>query len=118
MVQGRGRVGEDPAGAVPAMSEPTSAAPPPPTDYPDAQRLETVTVSVGFDDLLDVTLGLNHPHLDTLIVVTSHADKATHAVCRKHGAVCVQTDLFTKNGRTFNKGAAINAGFGYFQYSG
>jgi glycosyltransferase involved in cell wall biosynthesis len=30
----------------------------------------------------------------------------------------VQSDLFFKNGRNFNKGAAINAGFDYFQYHG
>ncbi len=94
-----------------------------PTGQPGAQateslRLEAVTVSVGFDDMLDITIPLNHPHLDTLIVVTSHADRATQAVARKHGAICVQTDLFTKNGRTFNKGAAINAGFSRFQYHG
>ena len=84
----------------------------------ESLRLEAVTVCVGFDDLLDVTLGLNHPHLDTLIVVTSHADRATQAVARKHGAICAQTDLFGKNGRPFNKGAAINAGFSRFQYHG
>jgi hypothetical protein len=28
----------------------------------------------------------------------------------KHGAITVQTDLFKKNGRNFNKGAAINEG--------
>ncbi len=81
-------------------------------------RLEAVTVSVGFDDLLDVTIGLNHPHLDTLIVVTSHDDRKTQAVAAKHGAICVQTDLFKKNGRNFNKGAAINSGFARFQYNG
>jgi hypothetical protein len=81
-------------------------------------RLEAVTVSVGFDDMLDVTLQMNHPHLDTMIVVTAHHDKKTHQVCAKHGAMCVHTDLFSKNGRRFNKGAAINAGFGYFQYLG
>ncbi len=84
----------------------------------DSLRLEAVTVCVGFDDLLDITLGLNHPHLDTMIVVTSHADHRTQAVARKHGAICVQTDLFKKNGRNFNKGAAINAGFNRFQYHG
>jgi hypothetical protein len=93
--------------------------PPPPTIPPNENlRLEGVTVSVGFDDLLDITLGLNHPHFDTMIVVTSHQDHKTAAVARKHGAVCVQTDLFQKNGRAFNKGAAINAGFSYFQYHG
>lgn len=81
-------------------------------------RLEAVTVSVGFDDLLDVTLALNHPHLDTMIVVTSHDDRHTQNVARKHGAICVQTDLLKKNGRNFNKGAAINAGFNHFQYHG
>lgn len=84
----------------------------------ESQRLEAVTVSVGFDDLLDHTLSLNHPHLDTLIVVTSHEDRATQAVARKHGATCVNTDLVKKNGRKFNKGAAINAGFNYFQFHG
>lgn len=85
---------------------------------PESLRLEAVTACVGFDDLLDVTLTLNHPHLDTMIVVTSHDDHRTHAVVRKHGAICVQTDLFRKNGRTFNKGAALNSGFGRFQYQG
>ncbi len=84
----------------------------------DSLRLEAVTTCVGFDDFLDVTLALNHPHFDTIIVVTSHDDKRTQAVARKHGAVCVQTDLFKKNGRNFNKGAAINAGFNRFQYHG
>ena len=85
---------------------------------PESLRLEAVTVCVGFDDFLDVTLGLNHPHLDTMIVVTSHDDQRTHRVARKHGAICVQTDLFKKNGRSFNKGAAINAGLSRFQYHG
>ncbi len=84
----------------------------------ESLRLEAVTVCVGFDDMLDLTLPLNHPHLDTMIVVTSHEDRATQQVAKKHGAICVQTDLFTKNGRHFNKGAAINAGFGRFQYHG
>jgi hypothetical protein len=84
----------------------------------ESLRLEAVTTSVGFDDFLDATLELNHPHLDTMIVVTTHNDHKTQAVARKHGAICVQTDLFSKNGRALNKGAAINAGFGHFQYHG
>jgi hypothetical protein len=102
------------------MNQPsyTSLAAAPAPHLLESLRLEAVTCCVGFDDLLDVTLALNHPHLDTLIVVTSHADLATQAVARKHGAICVQTDLFAKNGRNFNKGAAINAGFSRFQYHG
>jgi hypothetical protein len=84
----------------------------------EALRLEYVTTCVGFDDLLDHTLGINHPHMDTAIVVTSHEDRATQKVAAKHGAICVPTDLFQKNGRRMNKGAAINAGFNRFQYHG
>lgn len=84
----------------------------------DSLRLEVVTTCVGFDDLLDFTISFNHQHFDTYIVVTSHDDKKTKAVCHKHNCICVQTDLFKKNGRNFNKGAAINAGFGHFQYWG
>ena len=95
----------------------TYSSPSAPSDA-EALRLEAVITCVGFDDLLDITLGLNHPHLDTAIVVTTHADRGTHAVAKKHGAICVQTDLFQKNGRQLNKGAAINAGFDRFQYHG
>jgi hypothetical protein len=84
----------------------------------EARRIEAVTTCVGFDDLLDLTLGLNHPQVDHFIVVTSHEDRKTEKVCHKHSATCVKTDLFRKNGRSFNKGAAINAGFDYFQYHG
>jgi hypothetical protein len=84
----------------------------------ESLRLEAVTACVGFDDLLDVTLPLNHPQVDTFIVVTSHDDRATQQVAKKHGAICVQADLFKKNGRHFNKGAALNAGMGRFQYHG
>jgi hypothetical protein len=84
----------------------------------DRLRLEAVITSVGFDDLLDLTLTRNHPHLDTAIVVTTHDDRKTQAVAHKHGAICVQTDLFGKNGRVFNKGAAINAGMDRFQFHG
>ena len=84
----------------------------------ESLRLEAVTTCVGFDDILDVTLSENHPQVDHLIVVTSHDDTKTQQVCQKHGATCVQTDLFKKDGRNFNKGAAINAGFNYFKYYG
>jgi hypothetical protein len=43
----------------------------------EALRLEYVTTCVGFDDLLDHTLAINHPHGDTALVVTSPEDRAT-----------------------------------------
>jgi len=84
----------------------------------ESTRLEMVYTSVGFDDLLDITLPLNRGQGDTQIVVTSHEDKATQLVARKHGAVLVVTDRFGFRGRKFNKGAAINTGFARFQYHG
>lgn len=84
----------------------------------DALRLEGVIVCVGFDDLLEMTINENNAHFDTLIVVTNHHDKRTQSIARNNGCIVVETDLFTKNGRNFNKGAAINAGFGRFQYHG
>jgi hypothetical protein len=84
----------------------------------ESLRLEAVVTSVGFDDMLDETLGHNMAHVDTMIVVTSHEDWRTQQVASKHGAIVVPTDLFKKNGRNFNKGAAINAGFNFFQYHG
>jgi hypothetical protein len=84
----------------------------------EARCLEGVTVSVGFDDMLDLTLGLNHPHFDSLTVVTSHEDVRTQRVCKKHSVNCVKSDLFRKNGRRFNKGAALNAAMDHFQFNG
>ncbi len=91
---------------------------PNPPENCEELRLECVTTCVGFDDMLEVTLALNMPQVDNMIVVTSHDDWKTKAIATKYGAMCVPTDLFKKNGRTFNKGAAINAGFSYFQYQG
>jgi hypothetical protein len=90
-----------------------------PTEFDrDATRLEIITVSIGYDDYLAEFLAENHSECDHIIVVTSFEDRATQAVCRRHGATCVPTDLHHKGGRPFNKGCAINAGFGYFQCDG
>jgi|SRR5882724_5088879 len=84
----------------------------------DKEKLEIVTVSVGFDDILDVTLPENHAQCDNLIVVTSHDDRKTQAVCQKHSVTCVPTDVFHRFDREFRKGAGINRGFDFFQYYG
>ena len=90
----------------------------PPPNSSDSNKIEAVTTCVGFDDILDVSLGLNHGQVDHYIVVTSHDDYATQKCVKKHGATLVVTDLFNKNGRKFNKGAAINVGFDHFQFNG
>ena len=93
----------------PTPSDPFSA---------DALRIEAVTTSVGFDDILDVTLTANHAHFDSMIVVGAGDDTKTRDCCYKHNAIFVESHLFKLHGRNFNKGAAINQGFGHFQYNG
>ena len=102
----------------PNLVSPPAGAHPAQTRREEFTRIEAVTTCVGFDDILDVTLGLNHGQVDHYIVVTTHDDRATQRVAKKHSATLVVSDLFFKNGRSFNKGAAINAGFDYFQYHG
>lgn len=83
----------------------------------ETDKLEAVVTSVGFDDLLDVTLPANLLQLDALYVVTSHTDYRTQQVCRKHGAIAVLTDAFGPSG-SFAKGAGINFGFARCRYRG
>jgi hypothetical protein len=84
----------------------------------DPDKLEVVTVSVGFDDMLEQFLHYNMVHFDNVIVVTAHDDDASATLCTKYGATCVKTDLFNKDARKFNKGAAINSGFDRFRFGG
>jgi hypothetical protein len=84
----------------------------------EASRHEAVTTCVGFDDLLNITLEANMPHFDNFIVVGKGSDRLTRLCCEKHNATFVESHLFSHNGRNFNKGAAINQGFGHFQFHG
>ena len=71
-------------------------------------KILTITLSVNYDDLLDVTLGENKPELDEIIVVTDTKDQKTVEVCKKHKVICVQDDIFYINNSKFNKGMAYN----------
>jgi hypothetical protein len=85
---------------------------------PSQAFLEVVTVSVGFDDFLDVTLARNHSFFDTYVVVTTPDDTLTQLVAKKYEAECVVTERFYVNGHSFNKGAALNDGFARFRHEG
>ena len=87
------------------------------TKYTD-NRLEVVITCVNYADFLTETLPFNLPHVDRLVVVTSHADAATQALCRKWSVECVVTDAFTEKGDSFNKGHAINVGLGSLRQNG
>src|ERR1700710_2150336 len=76
--------------------------------YQGIGKLEAISISVNYADFLDEMLLRNMHHFDTFVVVTTHADKATQAVCAKHGVICVPTDAMTERGDTINKGLGIN----------
>lgn len=70
--------------------------------------MKGIVVSVGFDDLLGVTLPENAKHFDEVCVVTSPDDVRTQAVvAHVENAVAYTTDAFYREGATFNKGRAI-----------
>jgi glycosyltransferase involved in cell wall biosynthesis len=73
-------------------------------------RIEVIVVCLNYSDFLAETLPFNLPHVDRLVVVTSHSDDKTRAVCQKWSVECVVTDAFHEKGEDFNKGAAINIG--------
>lgn len=80
--------------------------------------LEGITICVDYADFLDVTLHHNLHHFDEFVVVTTHADKATQAVCEKHGVYCVKTDAMQERGDYFNKGLGINLGLAHLRHHG
>lgn len=71
-----------------------------------------IVVCVDYDDYLSVTLPRNARHLTNILVVTSPADKRTQDVVKTvPSARCFLTDAFTRGGKQFNKGAALEEAF-------
>ncbi len=81
-------------------------------------KLEAVTVCVNYSDFLAETLPANMLYFDRIVVVTSHADKATQALCERLSVPCVVTDVMYERGDKFNKGKAINMGLGHLNMDG
>ena len=73
---------------------------------------------MNYADFLDHTMTANLHHFDEMVVVTSHKDRQTQAVCAKHGVNCVKTDVFFERGDEFNKGMAINLGVAHLRHTG
>ena len=88
-----------------------------PSKYTDT-RLEAVVVCENYSDFLEETLPFNLPHVDRLVVVTSHEDERTRALCTKWSVECVVTDMFSEGGRSFGKGPAINIGLSSLRCTG
>jgi hypothetical protein len=76
-------------------------------------KLQVVTVSVNYSDFLKYTIEENYKLFDKWIIVTDTKDVETKQLCDRYsdkGVVCIQTDVFYKNGAKFKKYAAINEG--------
>jgi hypothetical protein len=70
-------------------------------------RVEAVTVCVGYADFLAATAPENAPLLDNWIVITSPDDEETRMVCRKHNIFHILSEDY-KRGGPFNKARMIN----------
>jgi hypothetical protein len=81
--------------------------------------LEGVTVSVNYADFLEETLSHNLAHFDEFAVVTAADDRATQAVCDRHGVICVKSDVHREDPLDrFNKGLMINLGLAHLRNRG
>lgn len=78
-------------------------------------QIEGVIVCKDYSDFLEHTLPENMEHFDRLVVVTSHEDHKTKAICDKYSIECVRTSCMTEDGDNFNKGRAINLGLGHLR---
>lgn len=80
--------------------------------------MRAILVSVGYDDLLAITLPYNRHHFKEVAVVTSPEDEATIRVALENRARVITTDAFTRNGAVFNKWLALEEGLELFGRKG
>lgn len=74
--------------------------------------INAITVCVGYDDFLRLTLPRTLLHVDKLMVVTTASDVRTQELVDKYDrAECFITDAFYRGGASFNKGWAMEEGF-------
>ena len=74
--------------------------------------VKAVVVCVGYDDILKITMPTVLPHVEKMVVVTSPDDKRTQEYVAGFANVKTHvTDVFTRNGAKFNKGAGMEEGF-------
>lgn len=81
-------------------------------------KVEVIIVCKEYSDFLSETLHQNADQVDDIVVVTSHEDQKTQAVCAKYSVECVKTAAFTEGGSTLNKGQCINIGMDHCKRDG
>lgn len=70
-------------------------------------KIHALTVCVNYADLLALSIGRWRESIESLVVVTDLRDEASAELARRHKCDLHQTDAFTRDGATFNKGCAI-----------
>lgn len=73
-----------------------------------SNKLDTIIVSVDYNDYLSITLENNLKFLQNIHVVTSIKDLVCQDICKQYGVDCIITDKFYESNSIFNKGKAIN----------
>lgn len=78
-----------------------------------------ITVSVGYDDMLAITLKRNMRFMTECVVVTHPRDEKTKSVALSVSGVRVfETNAFYENNAKFNKGLALEQGFDFLGREG
>ncbi len=69
--------------------------------------LQILSVCVGYDDFLEITLPTWRAWSDYITIVTTRADKATQFTSMEPGVSSFISDAFHRGGATFDKGGAL-----------
>jgi glycosyltransferase involved in cell wall biosynthesis len=70
-------------------------------------KINAITVCVNYADYLANSISRWKQGTDALVVVTTPEDEKTIDLCEKNSVFVHTTNIFTANGATFNKGAAL-----------
>lgn len=81
------------------------------------EKIECVTVCVGYADFLDECIRANMGLFDKWIIVTSPTDIETREICRKYGVQCLLSEDHHREGE-FNKGRLIERGLQHLSSNG
>lgn len=74
--------------------------------------MKAITVCVEYDDLLKITLATNRRLFEEYLIVTNLTDEKTVEVAESYNCSVYRTNSFYLYGAAFNKGKAMEEGFG------
>ncbi|MBS1915649.1 MAG: glycosyltransferase family 2 protein [Bacteroidetes bacterium] len=81
------------------------------------ERIECVTVCIGYDDFLEECIKRNIGQFDRWIIITSKEDEKTREVCRRYSVQTLISEDHKRDGE-FNKGRLIERGLQHLSSHG